>query len=90
MPSRNAKRLCHICHTPLEKWCHKCSQQFCGTLRKPALEMTSEERLGEALLLLTPPFEIPVFLIKDRVSELLGKSVTMAEIMADSPLVSAL
>ena len=57
-------------------------QKFCGKNRRPITQMTHQERTGEVILLLTPPYELPVGAIKGRVSELLGKEVTLADIIA--------
>lgn len=71
-------RTCHACATQTDTWCPTCVAAFPN--RRPATEMTREERATE-FDGLCGPLEIPIAMLHERVEELVGRSVWTHELV---------
>lgn len=74
-----ATRICHMCESVCgdKEWCTRCTEAF--ATRRPAAEMTGEER-GVELQLWRGPLEVPFSLVHQRIEELVGRAVWTHEL----------
>lgn len=74
---RSSKRQCHICgKTNVDRWCHRCMLKFGGKNRILPKDMSPGEKASEIELLLSAPYELPMFAIFARIKELSGRDLS--------------